>query len=333
MLKTDPVPLEPVRILCAADAAYAASLCVMLVSLLINHAKNRKIEIYVLASEIPEDDRRKIETSLRANRLDFELSSLHWLSPSRDIVQGLPVSDHINLEAYSRLLAPLVLPQDVTRVLYLDSDMVILSDLSTLYDSPQDDCAIHATRDIDVGTVCAKKGVFNFADLGIPPKTPYFNSGVLLINLRHWREENVMERILQYLKHNKDSVHYHDQGGMNAILHDSWAEIDLTWNQTRSILWPEQWRILGYSSADWRRVKNHPKIVHYTTPDKPWLPHMRRPGYSYFFKYLDKTSYRTAFKGKLLENIIGFRLYFFLWSVTRRFTPKQQEPVNLATSS
>ncbi len=87
----------------------------MLVSLLINHRKDRKIEIYVIASTIPAEERHKIEKCLAENRSSSDFT-LAWLSPDKRAVEGLPVSEHISLEAYSRLLAPYVLPPDCDRV-------------------------------------------------------------------------------------------------------------------------------------------------------------------------------------------------------------------------
>jgi len=291
----------------------------MLVSLVIHHAKNRKLEIYVIASDLPDTDRQKIEASLCENRSDFELTSLHWLSPNMDMFQDLHVSRYITLSSYLRLLAPSVLPEDFDRVLYLDSDMVILSDLSALYDSLFNDNAILAARDFHIGIVSAPDGVFNYAELGIPAENHYFNAGVLLINLRRWREEKIADCILRYLNLHKASVHFYDQGGMNAILHNSWTEIDPAWNQTRGILFPEIWKKLGYSTAEWKRAKNHPRIVHFDGPAKPWLPGIRWPDYSHFFTYLDRTAYRNAFRGPRLERLVGRKVYFFLWRAVQKF--------------
>lgn len=309
---------SPIRILCAADEAFAPQLCVMLTSLLDHHPHDRGIEIYVFASELPDPERRKIEASLTRSRPGFDVASLHWLSPDRSILQGLHVSLHVSLETYSRVLAPFVLPADFDRILYLDCDMVVVSDLSELYDSPFNGAAVLAARDLEVANVAAPTGVFNYRELGIPPETRYFNGGVLLINLQRWREEKISDQILTYLNAHKGAVHFWDQGGMNAIMHDSWGEVDPAWNQTRVILFPQAWKELGYARSEWKRTKDHPKIVHFTGPAKPWLPRMHRPGYSYFFKYLERTSYAGVYKSPLPERFLGGRIYYALWYACRQ---------------
>ncbi len=208
--------------------------------------------------------------------------------------------------------------------------MVIVSDLSPLYNMAVGDNLICAARDIELATVSSPRAVFNYAELGIPADAHYFNSGVMLINLRGWRQENVTPRVLDYLRAHGESVQYWDQGALNAILHDKWTEIDPAWNQTRIVIIPEIWSELGYSSADWKRTRDHPKIVHFTGPHKPWLPSLtflRLPRYSYFFTYLKKTPYRVDFKKPLLENLLGFKVYYFIWlslrNVFRALRPRR----------
>jgi len=301
----------PVRVLCAANATYAAGLCVMLTSLAVHLAKDRALEIYALATNLPEEDRHKIEDSLRQNRPDFDLNCLHWISPSLDDISDLFVDKWAQIEVYSRLLAPRVLPKDIHKVLYLDSDLVVLADVSPLYDIEQGAAAIHAIQDT-IGTVSGYAGVFNYKELGIDPAAPYFNSGVMLINLQQWRERHIAEKVIAYLQQYRESVKCWDQGGLNAILHDSWVPVDYTWNQMSDVLEPELWIDIGRPISELRRTRNHPKIVHYTHSKKPWLGN-ELPRYSYFFNYLAKTKYRHAFKGPYWERIIGFPLNYYLY--------------------
>ncbi len=283
----------------------------MLTSLLVNLDKSRKIEIHVLANTIPDVDRRKIEMSLLRNRPDFDLGSLYWLSPNLESIHELHVDGWVDIQTYARLLAPHVLPEDLEKVLYLDSDMVILSDISPLYDMTCGNRAVLAARDSGIKCVSSPSGVFNYAELGIPPDAPYFNAGVLLINLRLWREQHIADKILYYLKLHGAAVRFWDQGGLNAILYNSWTEIDPAWNQIRP---DHQFHLpteLNYPAFGWLKPKDSPHIAHYTGADKPWSVD-RQPGYSYFFDYLDRTVYRTAFKRSRLEKIIGYRLNYAL---------------------
>ena len=77
-------------------------------------------------------------------------------------------------DAYSRLLAPNVLPPDWGRVLYLDCDLVFRADASELYDFPDDGNAVHATLDIEVYAAGLPEGVFNHARAGYSRRQPVF---------------------------------------------------------------------------------------------------------------------------------------------------------------
>ena len=87
--------------------------------------------------------------------------------------------------------------------------------------------------------------VFNYRELGIPAEARYFNSGVLVLNMKVWREQNLGGQVIEYLQHFQPNVVFHDQGGLNAVLHDSWFALDLRWNQMASVLYPNiaEWRV------------------------------------------------------------------------------------------
>ena len=131
--KSESPSLQPVRVLCAANANYAVPLCVMLVSLVDNLAKNRGLEIFILARDFPKEKRQDVERSICAIRPDFELKDLHWIAPGLTLPEGLHLDGHLTVDTCSRLLAPEVLPEDCDRVLYLDSDMVVRADVSELF--------------------------------------------------------------------------------------------------------------------------------------------------------------------------------------------------------
>ena len=311
---------RPVRILAATNASYATPLCVMLVSVACNLGKNRRLEIYIIDSGISARDRENIAASLRANRRGFREEDVHWLALDLTPIRDMVVDDHLSVETYSRLLAPDLLPADCDRILYLDCDLVAIKDVAEIYDAITDQKIVLAVQDIGIPFVDDPGGVFNYIELGISPDRPYFNGGVLGINMRRWREKEISKRILEYLRRYKDQIHYHDQGGMNAILHDEWGQLDLIWNQcTYPILHPEIWARAGYKRADWARVRDHAAIIHYSGSEKPWnIRRINKPRGIFFFRYFNKTAYRGTIKEPCPETIFGYRIYFFLWRMVRK---------------
>jgi lipopolysaccharide biosynthesis glycosyltransferase len=228
---------------------------------------------------------------------------------------------HISSECYGRLYAPDVLPPHCERVVYLDCDVVVLGDIAVLNDSADSERTISVVPTVRFPYVSSlyepsRAVVFNYAELGIPASNRYFQSGVMVINLKLWREQNVTSRVIEYAKTCKEKLVAVDQGALNAILYNQWFRLDQRWNQTCTVLTPECWTPPAYSRTDWLKTKNDPFIVHYDSGDKPWNPGFKRPRSSFFYKYLNKTLFKQDCKMSriaLLERIIGYRNYFFLW--------------------
>jgi lipopolysaccharide biosynthesis glycosyltransferase len=219
------------------------------------------------------------------------------------------------------LFAPELLPKSCERVIYLDCDLVVLRDIAELNNSVDGEHTVAAVSGVLYPYVSSLNGpakpiVFNYADLGIPASNRYFQCGVMVINLQLWRQQNVTFRVINYLETHKEDVVYLDQGGLNAVLYDQWSRLDQRWNQTGAIFFPERWASPAYSLDEWHRTKNDPFIVHYDGGHKPWNAGFRRPRASFFYKYLKKTHFKRQHKipaVALLEGVIGYKCYFFLW--------------------
>jgi lipopolysaccharide biosynthesis glycosyltransferase len=253
------------------------------------------------------------------NRPGLERIEIHWYSYDRSLLENIPVLTYFTPDVYSRLIAPALLPAACGRVIYLDCDVIVLADLGLLYDSIADDAMLHAAQDMATPFVSSALGVFDYRERGIPPETPYFNSGVLVINVRKWRERDLTRAALDYLAKNGRAVHAQDQGALNALLWNDRTLLDGRWNQGFDILFPEMWRAAGHSREKWLQAKNHPFIVHFSGHKKPWQRGRRGPRYSHFFKYLQKTVYQDSIPHRpYLEDVVGVRAYYQLWKWARK---------------
>ncbi len=321
---------EPVHIICAANTTFIMPLCVMLVSLVRNFDPNRDLHIHVISTDATEEDRVKVLESIAINRAGLDRITLQWHAVDESLLADfhVPSESHFSSDNYSRILAPQLLPASCERAVYLDCDLVVLADISVLFDSmagkPQ---TLLAVQDRVVPFVSSNRGVFDFESRKISPKTLYFNSGVLVINLRRWRERHVTDLLVAYLREAGERVWFVDQGALNAVLHDDWAELDSRWNQTSDILHYNNWAMAGYTRGEWLRVKGSPYIVHFSGGVKPWQKCNRVPRYSYFFSYLQHTVYKDSLPWHpVLEGILGVRAYYWVWKLcwmTRHLVEKQ----------
>lgn len=227
---------------------------------------------------------------------------------------------------YLRLSLPSLLPSDVDRVIYIDADTLVLSDLSPLFGSDIAGKALLAVRDYRIPFVAAPLGLKNHRDLKISADAPYFNSGVMLMSLEVWRRRDIEKRTLNYCVKMWPSMTLHDQEALNAVLHDEWSELDLGWNQ-QSVLFRPQ----AIPESDFKRMclgraanlRANPAIVHFTGGSKPWgyrCSHPFRRAWHTAFRnsgwFSDTLEYMRWY-GPFLTSDLSRRA----WSRARRLSP------------
>ncbi len=241
----------------------------MLRSLEMNLGPTSGVDVWVLDGGVSWLNKRKVVRSLRTGRL-----RLRWVRVNRNLLKGCPLSGHITLAAYFRLLIPDLLPETVAKVVYLDLDLMVLRDIGELYALEPGKAPVLAIREDDNAIMSTYLRCCR--EIGIPGDAPYFNSGVLLLNLAVWRAENFSRRLIEFLNLHRDKVAWHDQDAMNALFVGRWVELPLTWN-TPDVAWNKS----DVSGAS---------ILHFKGPIKPWDSGATHG--SMFFKYLDETAWK-----------------------------------------
>ena len=116
------------NILVTLDPNYVPPLCTMLQTLLATNPR-REIRLFVAHSSLSEDDFRVIRRVCAGHAVCIEPVFL-----KDDFFENAPRCGRITKETYYRLFAPVYLPKDVDRVLYIDPDTVVLNPLDAFYD-------------------------------------------------------------------------------------------------------------------------------------------------------------------------------------------------------
>jgi lipopolysaccharide biosynthesis glycosyltransferase len=176
-------------------------------------------------------------------RLDRLRSALGWPLDVRQVVvpAGLPVTDWVTPATYIRLFAP-VSCADADYVLYLDVDMLVLEDLAPLLNiTPH--ATVAAVRDHFQPTFEASQALPGYRTHA-PSRTPYFNAGVLLVDVGAWHRLDVTERALRFLRDYPHHVRFWDQDALNAVLEGDWESLAPEWNcfPFRDLLGRYDWR-------------------------------------------------------------------------------------------
>ncbi|MDQ0856697.1 glycosyltransferase family 8 protein [Bacillus sp. V2I10] len=257
--------MSTIHVVTAVNDGFAKHLAVMLYSLLKNKVSANPIIIYVIDSQISKKNK-----SILTNTVKQFNAEIKYLSIDPTLYDGFLLTHHITQETYHRISIPDLLEKEIEKVIYLDSDMIIKEDITKLWDT-------NINQYFLAGVIDAWQGVkkLRHSDLSIPDDCDYFNAGVLVLNLKKWREHNITNQIIDFMKKNQRIIRYPSQDPMNAILHDKWLQLDVKWNyQSKQVYFFEP--LLD------------PAIIHYTGEDsKPWWS-SKHPLRDEYFKYEKK---------------------------------------------
>lgn len=194
------------------------------------------------------------------------------------------VNSHISQAANYRLFVADILPRTIDKVLYLDCDLIVRGDLKTLFDIPLDGNAIGAVEDMWSGKDD------NYERLDYPREYGYFNSGVMMISLSHWREHNLSGRFVDFHKSHPNLV-FVDQDILNGVLHDKWQHLPLAWNVQDGFL-RRKCRVRQEMMPEVMNACQDPMIIHFTGSRKPWNYDCLSPFRDEYFTYVDMTAFR-----------------------------------------
>jgi len=269
-----------IHIACAIDNSYAMMATTMIKSLEQTQKSNEKIHIFIIDNGLTRMSRLKLQKSINPSKIQLE-----WLNVNEESLRQLNLDNYYKslTTHYYRLLIPYLLPDKLSKVIYLDSDLLILKDMSTLWNQDFEDNIVYAVQDSRIKYVSSSwGGINNYKELGLNAKNKFFNTGVLLIDLKKWKEENISEKVIRCNEENKPYVKYWDQYGLNVILSDKWKELDPCWNQ-----FPE---ITGVD----------PFILHYVGR-KPIDNNYDGEYKELFLKYLNMTKWKLYEQGPFIK--------------------------------
>jgi len=275
----------PLAVVTGADEGYAPHLAAMLHSLVQNATSDRRLRLYVFDGGIEPESRRRLTDLAQSGEGAVEVT---WLRPSPSAFADLPTLPYISAVTYYRLLIPDLLPSTLDRALYLDADVIVERDVSALWALDLGDDAVAAAPDFGVPVVGAPLGIKYHEELGLPATHPYFNAGVLLMNLEVWRRDQITEQVFRHLQEYRDALTLADQEALNAVLARRWRSLDGRWNQTTELHTSRDRR--DETKDDVQSSGSEPTaapfIIHYTSSRKPWHPDCRHPLRHRYLHYL-----------------------------------------------
>ena len=187
---------------------------------------------------------------------------------------------HASMASYYRLFLASLLPADVDKLLYLDCDMIVRHSLADLWQTDMRECAIAGVD--DMSSMDADK----YNTLKYYPAEGYFNAGMLLINLKYWRDNNLESEFLEFARMYPERIVFHDQDILNFVLRDRKLRLPFTYNVQDGFLYDTIHFLMWPYEEEYQEAITDPCIVHYSIRFKPWHKDCMHPWKDEYLKYL-----------------------------------------------
>ena len=181
--------------------------------------------------------------------------------------------------AYARVFIPLLMHTD-ERIVYLDGDTLVVGSLREMLETPLNGKALA------FGVDCVPCSFKRF--LNIPYSQPYFNSGVMLLDPKAWRERRLTERFLEELEHPHGPVVLGDQDVYTRAFPEEIALLQPKWNFISHYFlfsYSGVCRVVGgrknvlFSQEDYIEAQRDARIYHFLghTLGRPWYTSSKHP--------------------------------------------------------
>lgn len=278
------------------DNNYVAPLGVCMTSILLNLADDRCARFFVFVEGFTDNDMKRLEDVKKVRPCEVIFINMkNYTHLFSCIDTSKFVLQYVNLVVYYRLLMLDILPDDVDKCFYIDGDMIIDTDLSSLYDKFDNEKIMGAV--VEILAMQYRDNILKhfkeWADLknfqNNPLKYPYFNAGFFLLNVKKAKELNLFKQAFTFLDRHPNPP-YADQDTLNYIIGQKYPHLLEHFPPAYNVFCDMHHDIdlyydAFYDKEDIQEAFNHPKIYHYGGANKPWINRKVRFFYSIWWRY------------------------------------------------
>lgn len=299
------------EILVCPDHNYVMPCGIMLKSLFCNNTKESINVHAIIDNNVTRSDRDSLKEIVEESN---GVISFYDIDPEN--ISNYPGlrDNYISRSAYYRMFVAEILPENIEKILYLDGDIIIRKSLLELWNTDLNSYAIGCVMDMLVG----KPQIYN--RLRIPYEAGYFNSGMMLINLKYWRENNILAELLQFIKDYPERISASvDQDVLGYVLRDRKKFLPLKYNVQEGFFFKPEYASIDYWKYEDQLTEaiNDPVILHFTGRSKPWIKGCNHPRKQDFFIYKGKTKWandplqkeKMSFINRIKKDILMVLVY------------------------
>ena len=276
----------------SSDDNYAQHTGVSIVSLLDNNKHFDDIHIYIIDNEISKVNKEKLIDII--NNYGRRISFIDFNKYKSML--NLNMQWNISISSYARLFISSMLPDNVDKVLYFDCDTVIVNKIDELWNTDIKDYYVAGVAD----TVSSSTK----SSVGIDRDGKYINAGMLLINLKKWREDNIQDKFIKFIDSYEGRVTHHDQGVINGVLQNNLKILKPNFNLMTVYYTMKREDIISYYSIDSEFYSEDviqealldPIYIHFTPgfTTRPWIKGCKHPKKELYLSYLEKTPWKDT---------------------------------------
>ena len=255
---------------------------------IINKSKSKNLNFYII-HDSPSNFSDLIEKYLSEYKNIITIFKFDF-----DSIDFPKITDaHVSKATYFRLFFQKYLPEDIEFITYVDSDIICMRD-------PERD-VIEAIKNIKdnnlfLGAVNDGMGTYDNQIRLDMKSDKYFNAGVMVINLKEWRANIQISKILLLMEELREKILWWDQDILNVLIDGDYLELTNDFNKKTS-----DFDIMPEKSVI---------FVHYSGKGKPWSPMFYKEGvnmvYQNEFLKTGFSKFHIAPKG-FKENVLFFR--------------------------
>jgi lipopolysaccharide biosynthesis glycosyltransferase len=279
----------PIHIALTFDDKYWAPAYTTMRSICMVSTRARDIVFHLM--HVGLSDRHKVDLAavtaeFGARLVYYDLDALGIL---KQRIAALPrVGMHINTPiVYTRLFLTDIVPKDVERLIFIDSDMMVRAPIEQIYDLDLEGYPIAAASDpyrtgFQTGRDLKPKRYYSTTDL-------FFNAGLLVIDTRKMAEIDTVGTILTLLTPDEVAGLYYDQDILNIVFRNNWLVLDKLWNLQNPLP--------AHEVLD-------PFVVHYTGIHKPWLL-FKKPAFKRMYRHMMTNAYYYRYFRERLARRFG----------------------------
>lgn len=242
---------EHIPIFCATDENYAPFTSIMMKSVLMH--TDSFVDFYVMDGGIKEKSKKLIAKDLK----EYPNKKLHFVDMSKYNLDQFPDFVYWSTSMYSRYFIPKIVP-NLKKVIYLDVDIIVKKDIMELYNQDMENHPIAAMEESEHFTPAMVK---RLKKIWPTYNGKYFNSGVLLLDIKKLVQMDFVNKAMSLTCMLKDKIEFPDQDVLNILFENNTKSLHYSFNCFASM------QHINKKNPDFS--PDEPVIIHYTTL-KPW---------------------------------------------------------------